>query len=341
MELKPIDEQVVVVVGASSGIGRLAARAFADEGARVVVSARGEEGLDTLVQEIRAAGGEATAVPADASEPAQMERLAAQAEEAYGRIDTWLHAAAVSLYARFEDTTPDEFRQVVEVDLLGQAYGAMAALPRLRRQGRGALIHVTSIEGLRALPYQSAYGASKHGVIGMLEALRLELQEEGAEIAVTNVMPSSIDTPLFDKARTKLGVKPKGVPPLYEPETVVSALLHAARHPTRDLIVGGAGRGLALLQALSPRLVDALMLRWGFAAQRTDEWRSERHPDDLHEPVEGYDRAHGSFGESARARSTYTTGRIVGMNGTVLVGAAAGMALGTLLALGGARRGRA
>lgn len=337
MELKRVDRQVVVVVGASSGIGREAASMFARGGARVVVSARSREGLDTLVEEIRREGGEATAVPADAAESQEMERLAGRAVELYGRIDTWLHAAAVSLYARFEDTTPDEFRRVVEVDLLGQAFGAMAALPWLRREGRGALIHVSSVEGLRALPYQAAYGASKHGIVGMLEALRLELQEEGAQISVTNVMPSSVDTPLFDKARTKLGVKPKGVPPIYRPATVARAILHAAERPTRDIVVGGGGRALAFAQAASPRLVDAWLLRQGFAAQRDDAWRSVHHPDNLEEPVGGHDRVHGSYGGPSRERSyttSYARAGAGGRSGAALAALAA-ILVGSLLVLRG------
>src|SRR5690606_26156298 len=143
----------------------------------------------------------------------------------FGRIDTWVHVAAVSLYATVEDTTLAEFRQILDVNLMGQVHGAKAALPYLRREGRGALIHVSSIEAIRALPYQGAYAASKHGVKGFIESLRMELKHEGLPISVTNVMPASINTPLFDHARTKIGTKPKGLPPIYQPEVVVEAIV--------------------------------------------------------------------------------------------------------------------
>jgi NAD(P)-dependent dehydrogenase (short-subunit alcohol dehydrogenase family) len=285
IRLKPLHEQVVVVVGASSGIGREAARAFALRGARVVAAARSTEDLASLVEEIREQGGEAIAVTTDVSRYEEVERLASAAVDAFGRIDTWIHLASIMLYAKLSDTTPDEFRRIVEVDLLGQAHGAMAALPWLRREGRGALIHVSSVEALRALPYQAAYAAAKHGVKGMLEALRLELRQDGVPISVTNVMPSSIDTPAFEKARTKLGVEPRGIPPLYPPELVVRALLHAAEHPQRDVIVGASGRLLAFVQALSPRLTDRVLRPIAFWAQKTRTPKGPAAKDDLRVPL--------------------------------------------------------
>jgi NAD(P)-dependent dehydrogenase (short-subunit alcohol dehydrogenase family) len=155
MRLKPIDQQVAVIVGASSGIGRETARRFAKRGAKLVVSARSRPGLASLVAEIQGEGREVTAIPADVVEFAQVNAIAGRAIEAYGRLDTWVHLAAVSVYAAFEQTTPEEFRRVIDVNLLGQVYGAMAALPHLRREGRGALIHVSSVEARRALPLQS------------------------------------------------------------------------------------------------------------------------------------------------------------------------------------------
>ena len=166
MQLKPIEEQVVVLMGASSGIGRETALRFARKGAKVMVSARGEEGLDSLVEEIRAEGGEATAVVADTSDFGQVEAVVDRAVEQYGRLDTWVHLAAVGLFATFEQTTSEEFERVVDVNLMGQVYGAMAALPHLKREGRGALIHISSVEAKRSFPFHSAYGASKHGIDG-------------------------------------------------------------------------------------------------------------------------------------------------------------------------------
>ena len=306
MRLKPIDQQVVVVVGASSGIGRETARRFAKRGAKLVVSARSQPGLASLVAEIQGEGGVVTAIPADVAECAQVNAVAERAIEAYGRLDTWVHLAAVSVYAPFEQTTPEEFRRIIDVNLLGQVYGAMAALPHLRRVGRGALIHVSSVEARRALPLQSAYAASKHGMEGFLEALRLELQHEGVPISVTNILPASINTPLFNKARTKLGVKPAGMPPIYQPGLVAESILYAAEHPTRDLIVGGAGQAILLLQRLCPRLADAYLRRTGFARQRTQEPKAADAPDSLLHPLPGEERIEGDFHDQAKARSIYT-----------------------------------
>ncbi len=306
MSLKPIEQQVVVVVGASSGIGRSAALKFARRGARVVAAARGEPGLRSLVEEIRAQGGEATYLTADVLDFEQLRRVADHAAATYGRLDTWVQTAAVSVYATFEETRPEEFKQVVDTNLTGQAYGALAALPHLRREGRGALIHVSSVEARRALPYQSAYAASKHGIKGFLEALRMELAREGVPVSVTEVMPSTINTPFFDKARTRLGVKPMGVPPFYQPELVADAILYAAEHPTPEITVGGAGKALAVSQAVAPRLTDAVLTLVAFGGQRTTEPKSDAAPSNLFHTLPGFDRVHGDFGAQARRTSAYT-----------------------------------
>ncbi|MFH7027629.1 MAG: SDR family oxidoreductase [Heteroscytonema crispum UTEX LB 1556] len=303
MQLKPINQQVVAVVGASSGIGRNAALQFASRGAKVVVAARSQAGLESLVEEIRGLGGEATAVVADVTVFEQVNAIAQKAVEQYGRLDTWVHNAAVELYAAFETTTAEEFKRVIDVNLMGQVHGAMVALPHLKREGRGALIHVSSIEAKRSLPLQSAYAAAKHGIDGFLESLRVELMHEKLPISVTNVMPASINTPIFNKARTKLGVKPMGVPPLYQPSLVAKAIVEAAENPKRDVVVGDAGKVILLAQRISPSLVDAFMERTAFKAQRTNEPKSEEAPDNLFEPISGYDQINGDFSDQARTWS--------------------------------------
>jgi NAD(P)-dependent dehydrogenase (short-subunit alcohol dehydrogenase family) len=303
MQLKPINQQVVALVGASSGIGRNAALQFASRGAKVVVVARSQPGLESLVEEIRGLGGEATAVVADVTVFDQVKAIADKAVEVYGRLDTWVHNAAVELYAAFEVTTPEEFKRIVDVNLMGQVHGAMAALPHLKREGRGALIHVSSIEARRSLPLQSAYAAAKHGIDGFLEALRVELMHEKLSISVTNVMPASINTPLFNKARTKLGVKPVGVPPLYQPSLVAKAIVEAAENPKRDVVVGDAGKAILFAQRISPSLVDAFMERTAFNGQRTNEPKSESAPDNLFDPISGYDKIEGDFSDQARSWS--------------------------------------
>src|SRR5215203_2772092 len=329
MRLKPIEEQVVVLMGASSGIGRQTALRFVERGAKVVVSARGEDGLASLVDEIRREGGEATYVVADTSEFDQVEAVAERAVEEYGTLDTWVHLAAVGLFATFEQTTPEEFARLIDVNLMGQVYGAMAALPHLKREGRGALIHISSVEAKRSFPFHSAYGASKHCIDGFLEALRVELKHEGWPISVTQVMPGTINTPFFDKGRTKLGVKPVGVPPIYEPQTVANIILYAAENPARDLVCGGAAQALIVTQRLSPRMLDAVLTtRAGFSPQKTDEPRSEEDPDNLYAPVQGHDTTRNGF--RALSRSLYNW---LQMHPMVRRGAAAGTALWLLSAL--------
>jgi NAD(P)-dependent dehydrogenase (short-subunit alcohol dehydrogenase family) len=330
VKLKPVGEQVVALMGASSGIGRETALRFARNGARVVVSARGEEGLDSLVEEIRREDGEAIAVPADTSEFEQVKAVADRAVEEYGRLDTWVHLAAVGLFATFEQTTPEEFERVIDVNLMGQVYGAMAALPHIKREGRGTLIHISSMGAKRSIPLQSAYCASKHGIDGFLEALRVELKHEGWPISVTQVMPATINTPFFDKARTKLGVKPVAPPPIYGPNIVADAILHAAENSARDLVVGGAARAVISTQTVSPRLLDAVLKRVGFEVHYTDEPKPADAPDNLFGPIEGHNTSEGSFGDRAHPKSLYNW---LEMHPVVRRGAAAGMALGLLAAL--------
>jgi NAD(P)-dependent dehydrogenase (short-subunit alcohol dehydrogenase family) len=295
MKLKPIEQQVVAVVGASSGIGRETALQFAKRQAKLVVAARSESGLASLVDEIKLLGAEAIAVPADVADFNQVLNIAETAVERYGRLDTWVHSAATAVIAPFEHTTPREFKRVVEVNLMGQVHGAMAALPFIRRQGRGALIHISSVEARRALPLQSSYAASKHAIEGFLDSLRVELKHEGMPISVTNIMPSVINTPFYNKALTKLGVKPTGVPPYYHPNLVAQAILHAAEYPTREQIVGDVGRFLDLLQKVSPELTDTLLNLVAVEGQKTTTTKFETDPNNLFEPIEGYNTTTGDF----------------------------------------------
>ncbi len=297
MELKPIAQQVVAVVGASSGIGRATASEFAKKGAKVVVAARNEQGLKSLVEEIQSNGGEAIAVVADVANFDQVNAIAQKATHAYGRLDTWVHCAATGILATFDQIAPEEFQRVIDVNLMGQVYGAKAALPYLKQQGRGALICISSMEGRRSLPLQSPYCAAKHALEGFLESLRVELMHEGIPISITSILPAVINTPYYNKVRTKLGVKPTGIPPYYDPRLVTDAILYAAEHPTRDFIVGDVGRILDLLQRVSPPLVDNLLLLIGFAGQRTNEPKSEDAPDNVFEPIDGYNRIDGDFGQ--------------------------------------------
>ncbi len=299
MQPKPINQQVVAIVGASSGIGRETALQFAHRGAKLLISGRSESKLASLVNEIRGFGGEVTSlVVDDVAVFEQVKAIADRTVEVYGRLDTWVHVPATAVFATFDNQTPEEFKRVVDVTLMGQVYGAMAALPHLKREGRGALIHISSMEGVRSLPYQSSYSAAKHGIEGFLEAMRVELQHEKIPISVTSIKPAVIDTPFWDNARTKLGVKPSGIPPYYSPSLVADAILYTAEHPTRDFFVGDAARALDFLQRLSPELVDSLLLLIGFPLQRSNVPKSEDAPNNLYEPVPEHDTIEGSLSEA-------------------------------------------
>lgn len=303
MKLKRLSEQVVVVVGASSGIGRATAIKFAKRGARVVVAARGEHGLETLVEEI--GQDRAASFVADVCDPEQMKALADFARKKFGRIDTWVHNAAIYFVAPFESIRPEEFRRVVEVDLLGCANSVMAALPHLRRNQGSSLICVTSVEGRCAFPWHAAYAAAKHGVVGMLDALRVELLNEQVPISITNVMPATIDTPFFSKGRSKIGVKPGAPGPIYEPDIVADAILHASENPVRDLLVGGSGVFYATARQLMPALADRLMLNAIPQQLSSDELKGEDAADNWYRSVEDY-RVHGDYHDKAKSWSLPT-----------------------------------
>jgi NAD(P)-dependent dehydrogenase (short-subunit alcohol dehydrogenase family) len=299
-----------VVVGANSGIGRETALRFAERGATVVAAGRSLLAISELVAEIEARGGKAAAFTVDVTQYEQVQALAQYAVERYGRIDTWVHAAAISIYASFQETQPDEFRQVIEVNLIGQAYGAMAAVPYLKQTGGGALIHIGSVESKRGLPLHSAYSASKHGMIGFIDALRVELMHDRTPISVTTILPAGINTPFFDKSLTRLGVKPRPSPPVYGPGLVADAILYAAEHPVREIYVGGAGRMLVLLQGLVPNLADRLFSRFGYRVQMTNVPKSDQDPNNLYGHIDGYDQVQGSFDEEAKRVSIYTGFRV-------------------------------
>ncbi|MDQ3367632.1 MAG: SDR family oxidoreductase [Myxococcota bacterium] len=306
MKLKPVRDQVVVIMGASSGIGREVALRFGAAGAKVVVSARSQEGLLSLVSEIERRGGRATSIVCDVADPTQVEAVAEAAVLSFGRIDTWVHVAAVTVYARFEDTTHEEFRRVIEVNYLGQVHGFLAALPRLRTTGGGALISVSSVESSVSLPMTSAYAASKHAVEGALDALRRELIAEGVPISVTSVKPGTINTPLFDNARTRLDAKPQGPPPVYHPAVVADCVLYAAHHPVRDLYAGGAARMMMIGQAVAPGLLDRLLSRFGIEAQRSNRPPTDGGRGNLDAPRTEDNRVEGDDRKRARRFSVYT-----------------------------------
>jgi NAD(P)-dependent dehydrogenase (short-subunit alcohol dehydrogenase family) len=307
---KPVSEQVVVIAGASTGIGRAAAFAFAARGAKVVCAARSAEALDVLAAQIHIDGGTAIAVPTDVADPVSVRALADTAEQHFGRIDTWVNNAAVSVWGRVEDITDEEFDRVMRVNFLGQVHGVHAALPALRRTGGGVVIGVASVEGVRAVPLHGPYTASKFALRGFYDCLRMELAQDGVPIAVTTILPASIDTPFFEHARSKLGAMVKPPPPVYAPEVVADTIVYAAEHPRREIPVGGAAAGFFLGQRLSPALTDALMSvrRLGVGAQRTD--RPDNGVDNVDGPLDGPGQVHGSHPGRVLRNSAFT--RLVG-----------------------------
>jgi NAD(P)-dependent dehydrogenase (short-subunit alcohol dehydrogenase family) len=303
---RPVSNHVIVITGASSGIGRESAIVLGGRGASVVLAARNKAALHEVAREVERLGGIAEVVVTDVADWPQVERLAQAAVRRFGRIDTWVNNAAVSIYATVEELTVEEIERVLHVNLLGQIYGVKAALPHLTGQGRGTIINVASALADRAAPLQAAYCAAKHGVKGFTEALRLELARDHPGITVTLIEPSSINTPLFRQARSKLGVLPQPIPPVYEPRVVAEAILFAVEHPRRDIVVGGSGKLLTVMQRLSPALVDWYMLQRGraFTQQRTNQPDDGR--DNLFAPLSGTGATTGEFGQDSRSESLYT-----------------------------------
>ncbi|MEX2282832.1 MAG: SDR family oxidoreductase [Gemmatimonadota bacterium] len=301
---KPVAEQVMVIVGASSGIGLLTAQEAARRGAKVVLAARNVRDLDLAVRQIARAGGDALAVPTDVTAYDQVERLARRAVTEFGRIDTWINNAAVSLYGYVTEVSREDVRRVMDVNFMGQVNGIRAALPFLETSA-GTLICVGSALSDRGVPLQAAYCASKHALKGFIDGLRVELAEQGSKVRVTLVKPSSINTPLFNKAKTHLGVMPMPIPPIYEPELAVEALLRAAERNERDLYVGGAGKLFSVVERINPKLLDVQQRRGGFAAQQTDWPKAVDAPNNLYAPVKHDGGVRGDFARQATDHSLY------------------------------------
>lgn len=270
--LKPIDEQTIVITGASSGIGLATARMAADRGAELVLAARSEDALGELVAEIEADGGAATDVVADVSDRDDVREIARTARETFGGFDTWVNGAGVSIYGRLDEVPVADMRRLFDVNVWGTVYGSLAAAEHLRERG-GAILNVGSIVSDRSLLLQGSYAASKHAVKGFTDALRMELDDADAPVSVTLIKPSSIDTPYPQHAKNYMDEAPTLPPPLYAPETVARAILHAAAHPDREVTVGGGGKLLTTLGHYAPSVLDAIMER-----VFTREQRSGRPP---------------------------------------------------------------
>ena len=284
VQLKPLREQVIVITGASSGIGLCTARRAASEGARVVLASRNERDLANAVAAIHRDGGSATYVVADVADAQDVERIAHAAIQKFGGFDTWVNNASTSIYGRLDEIDMADKRRLFDVNFWGVVNGCRAAVPHLRSRG-GALINVGSVTSDQPIPLLGIYSAAKHAVKAYTDTLRMELEEEGAPVAVSLVKPSSIDTPFFQHSKSYLGVEPLPVPPVYAPDVVADAILQCATHPVRDIFVGGGGKSMAAMGYHAPRLTDKYMERTAFQQQRSDIPLDGR-PDNLFAPVD-------------------------------------------------------
>jgi len=319
---------VVVITGASSGIGRATALECAARGASVVVAARRSEPLDELVRECRSAGGDALAVSVDVTDADAVDALAASAVDAFGRIDAWVNNAGVYLVGLFEDTPRAAFERVVDVNLMGVVHGSRAALAEFKRNGQGVLVNVSSSIGGLAAPYVSAYAAAKWGVRGFSYSLAQELRDE-PRIHVCVVRPASIDTPIFRHGGNYSGRKMKALTPTYPPELAARIVADLLTDPKRDVIVGRAGKLLALAHALSPRMTDSVFGPRAESDQFTDEPQAPG-PGNVHEPRSEWTSASGGW----------PTGSSGGRRILAGAGAAAALAAATSLVVRERRKSR-
>jgi NAD(P)-dependent dehydrogenase (short-subunit alcohol dehydrogenase family) len=326
VKLKRVNEQVMVITGASSGIGLATARMAADQGARVVLSSRDEVDLEQAVERIRGDGGTATYVAGDVADLEAMKRVAETAVREFGTIDTWVNNAGVSIYGRLEAVGLMDARRLFETNYWGVVHGTLAALPHLKAHG-GALINLGSILSDTGYPLQGHYAASKHAVKGFTDSLRLELEAEGAPVSVTLIQPAAIDTPYPEHAKSYLGVEPTHAPPVYAPEVVARAILRSAEHPERNVLVGGGAKLFNTVERYAPRLGDRFKEATAFRGQRTD--RPVRERDTLFSPRPGDARERGHYAGRVMHSSSYTHARL--HRGQTLLGLAiAGAAVALL-----------
>jgi NAD(P)-dependent dehydrogenase (short-subunit alcohol dehydrogenase family) len=290
----------VVVTGASAGVGRATAVAFAREGANVGLVARGSDGLEGARKDVEAAGGRAAVVTADVADPEQVERAAAEVEGSLGPIDVWVNNAMATVFAPVVEISPDEFRRATEVTYLGYVWGTMAALRRMLPRDRGVIVQVGSALAYRGIPLQAAYCGAKHAIQGFTESLRCELLHSGSKVRVTMVQLPALNTPQFDWGRNRLSRRPQPIPPLYQPELAAEAIVWSASGQRREVYVGGPTVATILGDKLASGLGDRYLARTGYDAQQTAEPAREDQPDNLFEPVPGDHGAHGRFDGEAK-----------------------------------------
>ena len=329
--MNTLRRKVVAVTGASGGIGRASAIAFGGSGAAVALLARGTGGLESAAQEVRAAGGEALVVPTDVSDPEQVQAALDRIEAELGPVDVWVNVAFTSVFSRFDDISPEEYRRVTEVSYLGYVYSTMAVLPRMKQRGHGAIVHVGSALAYRGIPLQTAYCGSKHAIQGFHEALRCELLHDKSPVRVTMVQMPAVNTPQFSWVLSRLPRRAQPVPPIYQPEVAGKAVVYAAEHPERrEYWVGGSTLGTLVANAVAPGVLDRYLARTGFSSQQTDEPQPLDAPENLWAPADAQRDfgTHGRFDDRATPRS----GQLWASQHHGLLGAGAAVLGGGLLA---------
>ena len=304
---RPLSQQVVVITGASTGIGRASAVEFARSGAAVVLAARNEAALHDVAAEVEGAGGRALVVVTDVAEADQVDHLADEAIRQFGRIDTWVNNAGIGQAAHVEEMKPEEIARLMAVNVNGLIYGTRAAILRMKPQGGGTIINLGSVVSVRGIPIQSVYCASKHAIKGFTEAVRLEQQRQKTGITFTLICPAVINTPFYNHAKSDTGRKLTPFDPIYPPEVVAESIVFAAEHPRREIFVGGYGKLLDIMQRISPKLVDFQLLNIDDAeAKLQADGPQEEGMDNMFTPAHDRGPVHGGYDDRSLSTSIYT-----------------------------------
>ena len=297
--------QHVVITGASAGVGRATAIAYAERGARVTLIARGRAGLDGAAKDVEHAGGTALAIQCDVSDEEAVEAAASQAETTFGPIDVWVNNAMVTVMSRVRDTTAEDYRRVMDVNFVGAVNGTHTALRRMRPRDRGTIVQVGSALAFRGIPLQSAYCASKHALQGFNDSLRTELLEDGSNVQLCEVHLPGLNTPQFTWSKTRLPNEPQPVPPIYQPEVAAEGILWTVDEQRTETWVAGTTVGTILGNRVAPRLLERYLAATGFEGQQTDQPVDQSRHDNLYEPKDEHeDRGvHGPFDHLAKDSS--------------------------------------
>ncbi len=324
--------EIVVITGASAGVGRATVREFARRGASIGLIARGKDGLRGAAREVEAAGGDALVLPLDVADPKAVENAAEQVERELGPIDIWVNNAMASVFSPIKQMTADDFKRVTEVTYLGYVYGTLAALKRMLSRDRGTIVHVGSALAYRSIPLQAAYCASKHAVLGLFASLRTELLHDHSNVHTTMVQMPALNTPQFGWVKSRLPRKAQPVPPIYQPEVAARAIYYAAHHPERREYYPAWSSVEAIFgNKLAPSFADHYLARTGYNSQQHGGAEDPNRPNNLYEPVPGDHGAHGAF--DARARSFSLENWLETHPKLLIVAAALGVAGVTLSAI--------